>query len=195
MIADALSFLRDRINAFSAGGPQIELGNVSRYNRGDDFNEGLQNKVLLSIINIEEDTVVRHVQHFKREANGIVFKNPPVHLNFTLLFASTHTDYTSALIALETIVLFFQKNWFFSVESSPELVGYNAVHDIKIEKMTFEIANLPLDGVSQLWGALGGHHMPCVLYRMRMLPLDNNEGTGGEPIKEIRMDIWHKNQS
>ncbi|HET7897282.1 MAG TPA: DUF4255 domain-containing protein, partial [Flavisolibacter sp.] len=194
MIVDSLSFVRDQINLFSNGGPQIELGNVSRYNTGEAFSEDWQNKILLSIINIEEDTVVRHVQHYRKENNQILFKNPPVFINLSLLFASTHVDYPSALLSLETVLLFFQKHWFFSIENSPELVAYNRVHDQQIEKMTFEIINLSIEQVAQLWGALGGHQMPSILYKMRMLPLDNPEGTAGEPIKEIKIETWHQKQ-
>lgn len=195
MIVDALSFLKDQVNIFSAGGAQLELGNVSRYNTGEAFVEEMQNKILLSIINIEEDTVIRHVQHFKKENNQVIFKNPPIYLNFTLLFASTHTDYPSALLSLETIILFFQQNKFFSIDNSPALVAYNQLHEIKIEKIIFEINNFPIEQVSQLWGALGGHLMPSVIYKMRMLPLDTISGKGGEPIKEIKVETWHKKQT
>ncbi len=194
MIVDALSFVRTQINAFSGGGPQIEFGNVSRYNTGEAFTDALQNKVLLSVVNVEEDRVVRNVQHFRKEGAGVIFKNPPVYINLSLLFASTHVDYPSALLSLQTVILFFQKNAFFSVEDSPALVDYNGLHDLQIEKMTFEIINLSLEQVAQLWGALGGHHMPSILYKMRMLPLDNPEGTAGEPIKEIKIDSGHKRQ-
>jgi len=195
MIVDALSFVKDQINAFSAGGPQVEFGNVSRYNTGENFSEDLQNKILLSVVNIEEDTVVRHVQHYRKENNQILFKNPPVYINMYLLFAATHLDYPSALLSLETVILFFQKNWFFSVENSAALEAYNQTHSAKIEKIAFEIYNLPLEQVAQLWGALGGHLMPSIIYKMRMLPLDNPEGTAGETIREIRVDTWHKNQT
>lgn len=195
MIVDALEFLTGQINAFAMGGPRVELGNVSRYNTGESFNSEMHNKILLSVINIEEDTVVRNVQHYRKEANQILFKNPPVYINLSLLFSSTHTDYPSALLSLEKVILFFQKHWFFSVEYSPALVIYNQVHDLKIEKILFEMHNLPVEQVSQLWGALGGHQMPAVLYKMRVLPLDNPGGTAGEPIKEIKIDSWHKAQT
>lgn len=195
MIVHALHFIRDRINAFTPpGDPDVELDNIARYNAGESFNEGLQNKILLTIINIEEDTVIRHVEHFKRENNGIVFKNPPIYLNLTVMFASTHTDYDSALIALEGIILFFQRNRFFSIDSSPELEAYNALHSIEIEKMTFELCNFTMEQVSQLWGAFGNLYMPSVIYKIRMLQLDNATTIAGAPIKEIKIEAGHKKQ-
>src|ERR1043165_6303875 len=196
MITDALKFLSDQINlTVPVDGPKVELGNIARYNDGDDFSENLQNKILLSIINVEEDTVVRNVEHFRKENNQILFVNPPIYINLTLMFASTHTDYESALISLEEVILFFQKNMFFSAESSAALEAYNELHDVKIEKITFEMVNLGLEQVHQLWSGLGGHYMPSVIYKMRMLQLDAAVPTGGEPIKEIKIDSWHKKQS
>jgi hypothetical protein len=195
MLVHALHFLRDQINAFTPpGGPDVELDNIARYNAGESFNEGLQNKILLSIINIEEDTVVRHVENFKRENNQILYKNPPIYLNLTVMFASTHTDYDSALISLESIILFFQRNRFYSIDTSPELEAYNALHSIQIEKMTFELCNFSMEQVYQLWGAFGNHYMPSVIYKIRMLQLDNATVTVGEPIKEIKIEAWHKKQ-
>lgn len=195
MILDALMFVRDQANlAIPAADPRVVLGNIARYNDGDEFATGLQNNILLSIINVEEDTVVRHVEHFKKENNQILFKNPPIYLNLTLMFAATSTDYDSALISIERIVLFFQKNRFFSIDSSDALNAFNELHNINIEKMSFEMVNLGLEQLHQLWGGLGGHYMPSVVYKMRMLQLDASEPRGGEPIREIKIDAWHKKQ-
>jgi hypothetical protein len=195
MILDALMFVRDQANlTIPVADPRVVLGNISRYNDGDEFATGLQNNILLSVINVEEDTVVRHVEHFKKENNQILFKNPPIYLNLTLMFAATSTDYDSSLISIERIVLFFQKNRFFSIENSDALQAFNELHNINIEKMTFEMVNMGLDQLHQLWSGLGGHYMPSVLYKMRMLQLDASVPRGGEPIKEIKIDAWHKKQ-
>lgn len=195
MILDALHFLRDQINATTpADGPKVELGNIARINDGDDFTDSLTNKILLSVINIEEDTVVRHVAHFERADNQIRFRNPPVYLNLSVMFAATHTDYDSALIALEAVLLFFQRNRFFSAESSEALEDYNELHDVQIEKITFELVNLGLEQLHQLWSGLGGHYMPSVIYLMRMLQIDARQTTSGEPIREIKIESWHQKQ-
>jgi hypothetical protein len=193
MIIDALEFLSNQMNnASPPDGPKVELGNISRYNDGDDFSQSLQNKILLSIINIEEDTAARQVEHFRKENNQILFANPPIHINLSLMFASTHTNYSSAVIALEQVMLFFQQNPFFSADSSTALAQYNELHDVQIEKIIFEMVSMGLEQLHQLWSGLGGHYMPSVIYRMRMLRLDAAIAKGGQPIKEIRIDSWHK---
>jgi hypothetical protein len=172
---------------------KIELGNISVYNSGDAFNADLQNKILLSLINVEEDTVARSVDYYKKNNNQIMYTNPPVYLNLTLMFAATHTDYESALISLEQVVLFFQRNRYYTVDSSPELVAYNQVHNVQVEKITFEIVNLNLEQLHQVWGGLGGHYMPSVIYKMRMLQIDTGEVTGtATPILEINVDALYE---
>jgi hypothetical protein len=109
------------------------------------------------------------------------------------MFAATHTDYESALISLEQVVLFFQRNRFYTVDSSPELVAYNQVHNVQVEKITFEIVNLNLEQLHQVWSGLGGHYMPSVIYKMRMLQIDTGEVTGtATPILEINVDAFYE---
>lgn len=193
MIVHTLQFVRNEINSsLPNNGPKVELGNIARYSDGDEFAPGLQNKILLSVINVEEDTVVRQVEHFKKADNHILFANPPLFLNLTIMFASTHTSYDSALIAMEAVVLFFQRNAYYAAASSASLQAFNQQQNVNIDKLTFEMVNLSLDRLHQLWSGLGGHYMPSVIYKMRMLQLDSTTPTIGEPIKEIRMDVWHK---
>jgi hypothetical protein len=194
MITDSLLFIKGRMNASSPpASSKIELGNISVYNSGDAFNADLQNKILLSLINVEEDTVARSVDYYKKNNNQIMYTNPPVYLNLTLMFAATHTDYESALISLEQVVLFFQRNRYYTVDSSPELVAYNQVHNVQVEKITFEIVNLNLEQLHQVWGGLGGHYMPSVIYKMRMLQIDTGEVTGtATPILEINVDALYE---
>jgi hypothetical protein len=194
MITDSLLFIKARMNASSpAASSKIELGNISVYNDGDAFNADLQNKILLSLINVEEDTVARSVDYYKKNNTQIKYTNPPVYLNLTLMFAATHTDYESALISLEQVVLFFQRNRYYTVDSSPELAAYNQVHNVQVEKITFEIVNLNLEQLHQVWSGLGGHYMPSVIYKMRMLQIDTGEVTGtATPILEINVDAFYE---
>ncbi|MBV7530234.1 DUF4255 domain-containing protein [Chitinophaga sp. sic0106] len=191
MITDTLLFVKGRMNAVSSpSSSKVELGNISRISDGDDFNADLQNKILLSVINVEEDTVARTHDYFRKTANPqlIELVTPPMFFNLTLMFAVTHTDYESALLALEQVVRFFQQNRFFSPETSPELAAYNELHNIKVETISFEIVNLSLDQVHQLWGGLGGHYMPSVIYKMRMVQIDSSV-INGEAVPVLDVNV------
>ena len=99
MISEALDTIVDLINNYISPGLTDEplvLANISRVNDGDDFTQSMQDKLVLSIVNIEEDRVAKSQDHFVKENNVIKYKNPAIHLNLTLLFAATH-DYDKAI--------------------------------------------------------------------------------------------------
>ncbi len=58
--------------------------------------------------------------------------------------------------------------------------------DPGIEKLVFELYNLSFEQLNQVWGMLGGKYYPSVLYKMRVISIDEMSiEAEGEPIKEI----------
>jgi hypothetical protein len=194
MITEALTTIVDLINTYispSHTDAPLVLANISRVNDGDQFTDNMKDKLVLSIVNIEEDRVAKSPENFVRENNLIKYKNPAIHINLTLLFAATH-DYDKALPLLEKVIRFFQVKYVFTPGNTPELATTNAVNDIGIEKIIFDWVNLNLEQVHQLWTTLGGHYMPSVVFRMRMLTLDEFQIQKEEvPIKDIVGQFEH----
>lgn len=188
MISEALDVIVDLINDYISPGHTDEplvLANISRVNDGDDFTQSLQDKLVMSIVNIEEDRVAKSPDHFIKENNLVKYKNPPLHLNLTLLFAATH-DYDKAIPLLEKIIRFFQIRSVFTPANTPALQETNELNNINVEKLIFEWVNLNLEQVHQLWTTLGGHYMPSVAFKMRMLTIDEQHiDREALPIKEI----------
>src|SRR5688572_16870115 len=154
MIWEALNTVVDLINDYISPGATdepLKLANISRVNDGDDFTASMADKLVLSIVNIEEDKVARNPEHFIKENNLIRYKNPAIHLNLTVLFAATHTDYNSALPRIEKVIQFFQINNVFTPANTPQLQTVNEVNNINIEKIIFDWVNLNLEQVHQLW--------------------------------------------
>lgn len=189
MIWDALNTVVDLINDYISPGATdapLVLANISRVNDGDEFTASAADKLVLSIVNIEEDKVARNPEHFVKENNLIRYKNPAIHLNLTVLFAATHTDYNSALPRIEKIIKFFQINNVFTPANTPQLQTVNEVNNINIEKIIFDWVNLNLEQVHQLWTTLGGHYMPSVVFKMRMITIDEKQiKKDSLPIKDI----------
>lgn len=186
MIYEALEIIVDEINEVIAPGepsPPLVLGNIAKVNDGDEFSAELANKIVLSIVNIEEDKVARNPLNYIKQNNKILYKNPPVHLNLTLLFAATY-NYNLAIPYLEQILLFFQDKYVFTRENTEAIF-----EDLpELDKLIFELMSLNLEQVNQLWTTLGGHYMPSVVYRLRMIKIDNNTiQSTAEPIKEIKL--------
>ena len=55
--------------------------------------------------------------------------------------------------------------------------------DNKIDKLSFEMMDLSMDALSNLWSSLGAKCMPSVVYKMRMLTFDDTF------VREFRPDI------
>lgn len=195
MLSEALNTIVILINNYISPGhtdAPLVLANISHVNDGDEFTQSMKDKLVLSIVNIEEDRVARTPENYIKENNKIKYKSPAIHLNITLLFAATH-DYANALPLLEKIIRFFQIRNVFTPTNTVELKAMNEANNINIEKLIFDLVNLNLEQVHQLWTTLGGHYMPSVAYRMRMISIDENViQDEALPIKDIIGFVDHK---
>ena len=134
MIDKALKFLVDEINSYltskrPADTNKIVLDNISRIQDGSG-GSGNINKIILSLVNIEEDRLSRNPDNFyKTDDNKVVYKNSPVYLNVYCLFAYNHGDsdsamanhYEEALKYISYVVRFFQHRNPFTPANSPAL--------------------------------------------------------------------------
>ena|SRR5688572_6933235 len=189
MIAESLNVIIDLLNEYiapaSTDDPLI-FTNISKYNDGDEFSSSLNDKLILSIVNIEEDRLAKSPENYIRENSLIRYKNPAVPINLTVLFAATHTNYGQAIMLVEKVIRFFQIKNVFTPDNTPEILEANEISDLTIEKILFEWVNLNLEQVNQLWTALGGHYMPSVIYKVRMFMIDENViQKEAPPIKSV----------
>src|SRR5690606_40233590 len=96
MIAEALNVIVELINTYispSSTDDPLVLTNISKYNDGNEFSGDLNDKLILSIVNIEEDRVAKSPENYIKENSLVRYKNPAVPINLTVLFAATHTNY------------------------------------------------------------------------------------------------------
>lgn len=189
MISESLNVIVELINVFispSSTDDPLLLSNISKYNDGNEFSAALNDKLILSIVNIEEDRVAKSPENYVKENSMIRYKNPAIPINLTVLFAATHGDYEQAIMLIEKVVRFFQVKNVFTPANTPELSTINEVNGINIEKIIFEWVNLNLEQVNQLWTTLGGHYMPSFVMKMRMFTIDEQQiQKEGLPVKEI----------
>jgi hypothetical protein len=189
MISESLNTIVELINVYispaSTDAPLL-LTNISKYNDGNEFSTALNDKLILSIVNMEEDRVAKSPENYVKENASVRYKNPAIPINLTILFAATHTDYEQAIFLIEKVIRFFQRKNVFTPANTPELKTVNEVNNINIEKLIFDWVNLSLEQVNQLWTSLGGHYMPSVVMKMRMFSIDEYLIEKEEmPVKEI----------
>lgn len=186
MIEEALRFLKTELNQYLNNkiSPQaesrVELGNVARL--GESVSNDLINKIVISLVNIEEDRISRNPENFVRAENRTIYKNPKVHLNLYCLFTANKEFYNDALKQLSYIIQFFQHKNVFTHENTPAL-------DTGIEKLILDLHTLNFEQVNHLWATLGGKYIPSALYKMRMITIDEGLVTAESAfIKEVHIE-------
>jgi len=187
MIDLAMKFLRDYLNQEMANlaNPAI-LANITK--ESDIEND----KIHLSLIQVEEEKVLKDVNHRRRmNANDDFYTtvNPEIRLNLYILVTYQYTakNYEEALKQLSNVVTVLQGKYMFS---KPDFMkpAYEPLEQIVVDLYTQTI-----DQNSNMWQALGEKLSPALLYKMRVIGIQANKalGTTGE-VRAIGIDVAHK---
>jgi hypothetical protein len=175
MIDLALDFLCKQINTYllekldpPPQGDAIILANVSQLNEAQPNSGGTTDdpqNAFISLVNIEEDRISKSQENTVRRDNTVIYKNPKVFLNLYVLFAVNLNNYTEALKRLSFIIQFFQFRNVFTPGNSPTM-------DPAIEKLIADMHSLSFEQSNQLWATLGGRYIPSVLYKVRLVGIE-----------------------
>src|SRR5262245_52445185 len=172
MIDVALKFITSELNQYLnnklsldvASKDPVVLGNISRLNDGNDNSE-LQEKIIFSLVNIEEERMLKSPEKFTRVDDKLQQRSPKVFLNLYCLFASNKSKYNEALKYLSFVIQFFQFRNVFNHITDPSL-------DKNIDKLIMDLFTINFEQINHLWGTLGGKYYPSALYKMRLITID-----------------------
>jgi Pvc16 N-terminal domain len=184
MIAHALkiiqSELREHLLVYSPidDDGNVILSNLSDGLAGSGGGTVERDRVVLNIVNIKEEKTLKNLPNYVK--NDITlrasYENPPVFLNFMILFCATHSSYEKAILYLSRTIRFFQhKNVFTQDNVAPSILNAvshkNLLDELETFKLVLDLYSPSMEEVNHLWGTLGGKQYPFVLYMMRMLDL------------------------
>ena len=126
-----------------------------------------ENKIVITLVNLEKETA--HKLPTKGVSSVFGTQNPTLQMNAYVLFSAyfSSNNYPEALRFISFIIAYFQSKNVFTKSNTPGM-------DSKLDKLTFEIADLTTDSLSNMWSALGAKYMPSILYKMRMLNFDES---------------------
>lgn len=171
----------------------IELGNIAlAEGNGGVLNVNLQNKIIVTIVNLREDKVLKNTAHSRVDVPNLRtdYFNPPLFMNVFLLFSATSSDYSKSISEISRVVRFFQfRNIFTHNNSDLSIVNQIPLYDRMSEfKLILDLYSPSFEELNHLWGTLGGKQYPSVLYMMRMLELKHVPLTyeGGGVIQEVQ---------
>ena len=142
------------------------------------------NKVVMSLVNVQQDKTYRSVETFETRSDGTAERvQPPVMVNLYLLFIANFSDYDEAMKAIAQVMSFFQHRPTFPYASIPALAALEG-------RLSVELTSMSLEQVNHLWGALGSKYMPSVLYKVGLFDLrDRQVEAEVAPIEEIMTTV------
>lgn len=185
MIGEVLTFLRGRLNGYMS----VRLGVVPGESNPDkvvlldgekmDPIEFPLGAVTALLINIEQERSSNAPDPFYRtQADGKSERvSPQIRMNLYVLFVAHFKQYEQGLSYLTLIIQYFQNHRLLNHDNAPELSD-------RIDKLTMELVTLPFSEQNEVWNALRTTYHPSVMYRVRMIILEDEESVSGPPIGE-----------
>ena len=87
MIGQFINFLKDDINSFISSKKGVEDNFVvfANLNNVIESTQNSDNKIVISIVNIEEEKLIQSPDNYIKSKTEVKYKNPPVWLNFICL--------------------------------------------------------------------------------------------------------------
>ena len=182
VIDAALSFVAQEANAHLIKRTGTELGAVSAGPIADERGNWVVplDTTRLTLFQIDEERALREqVPERTIVAGREVRLPPPLRLNLVVLFAGRFQQYDQALRTLSHLLAFFQARPLFTPSDHPSMPA-------GMERLALDLLSYGPEQLNQMWACLGAKHLPCAVYRMRIVSLQDTEPTGtGLPITTI----------
>jgi len=175
MIGNILQIIAREVSEFIDASSEIPSGKKSVVlhkpnSVSGEFNLP-DNAISLSLLNIEEELSSKTSMPQKRVENRKVYtQNPAVNINLQIIFiANFANDYINELNYITKVIEFFQQKTAFTPQNTKGLDAF------KIDKLSFKLNTLALNEQGNVWGLLGGKYMPSIVYRVGLIPIQDEE--------------------
>jgi hypothetical protein len=162
----------------------VVLNNIVMAAELGGLNNQLNGKVIMTLVNIQEESTLKNTANYRFENGRTVYQNPPTFLNLFILFTVLHNDYEQALRLLSPVIEFFQWRKTFSPSITPGTL--ENLEGIKDFEVAMDLYSLTFEQLNHLWGSLGGKQVPFALYRARLVAIEAEKRQAeGSVITEI----------
>jgi hypothetical protein len=189
MIKEVLTILKnklnDSVNGLKDGQHSGDIAVVDDIAKYDDDTSGLDDKVVITLLNVEEESTLKNRSWYTRTTiseNPPVYdmkkQNPPAYLNLYLMIAANRNAYDKSLSDISKVIEIFQTNNVLEYTDSD--VGKNF-------KFRIELHSIPFEQLSYIWGLLGGKVMPSALYKVSVVKIEAITKTNINLIDEVNI--------
>jgi hypothetical protein len=175
MINEALQFIVQALNQalknnFHADEDLVVMNNVIQTDGTIPLIN--QNKIVLSLINIEKETNKPFNTYNRPLENGSYSSgSPSEYYNLDILFSSNFDDYGESLKMLSAVIAYFQ---FHTSLTSADL----STIPEGIKKLDLDVEKLVFHQMHSLWTAMGAKYQPSMLYKVRLLNIQSGQIRG-----------------
>jgi len=181
-----LIFLKDQLNAYVAT-KTGSLSNVVKTSKvvDDSGKYAIDDGTIgATIISIEEDRVFKAQLPEYLPVNGRqVVLEPEIKLNLNVMFSANFKLYEAALKYITYVLTFFQSHPVFHSGEFPALDG-------RIKKLAVELQSPSYEQLNQIWAFIGGKHLPSVIYKVRLVALQDETPSAIQvPLSGISTNI------
>ncbi|HCY41478.1 MAG TPA: DUF4255 domain-containing protein [Prolixibacteraceae bacterium] len=196
MIYEAIQIISQQLDSYlTAAGLSnlVTLENIALFETSSENTEKLTNKVVLTLLNLEEETTLKNLPNYKViDKTSTEYRNPPVHLNLFLLISGNCNTYTNSLRSISKTIEFFQGKKVFTSDNT----SYEPKEDFDILehfKLITELYTPTFEELNFVWGTLGGRQLPSVIYKIQLVEIDRKELIGtAKVITEITDVVKHQ---
>lgn len=186
VIDAALRFLADEINGHLLKRTGSVLGQVEPGMLVDDKGHWVvpQDALRLTLFQVEEERTMREQLPERITLGARDLHLPPaLKLNLVCVLAGRFQQYAQAWRHLSLVMGFLHARPVFTPEESPGMPA-------GLGRLSLELANWTPEQMNQLWGTLGAKHLPSVIYRLRVVILQDSEpAVAGAPITTIHATL------
>lgn len=170
MIYKSLNFLTSCLDSYIQRKYGVTEGSVilSRLVENDGTStEEATNKLVVSLINVEKDTLVQPFSTSGYNTNGqYSVSASPIYMNLHIILAANYKgkNYDQALKFLSRGMSFFQDYSVFDRQNNPDMPE-------GLEKLIVDVENIKIQEMNNLWSSIGTKYVPSVLYKVRTVAL------------------------
>lgn len=187
MIKEVLTILKDKlndsVNGLKDGQHSGDIAVVEDIAKHDDDTSGLDDKVVITLLNVEEESTLKNRSWYTRTTvteDPLLYdmkkQNPPAYLNLYLMIAANRNAYDKSLSDISKVIEIFQTN---------NVLEYIDTDVKKNFKFRIELHSIPFEQLSYIWGLLGGKVMPSALYKVSVVKIEAIGETDINLIDEV----------
>ncbi|GAB2577791.1 Pvc16 family protein [Spirosoma areae] len=171
--------MNDYLASFGDNFGLVLPADVARHERQADAPgvDSLEDHIILTLINVEEENTLRNNYPVQQIGSSFVTQSPTLFLNLYLLFSANFVQYKEALKRIGYVIQFFQVNKRIAMNDPAAGLPYDVY---------FTMHNIGFENLNNLWTVLGGKYMPSVLYKARLVAVQETPPAGGRVIVDIQ---------